>query len=222
MLNDKHLSAGNYRVRETKPDYQYSDLNHAVSQSGKVITSSAISIGGRYIIAEEANGTVLVDVHRARELIAYTKLRLHWSENPNDSRPVLVPLTCLVTVAEAELIDQYQYLLEKPGLVINRTAPAALMIRELPLALPGADAISLIRDVIAVLKPDTLPDEQITHLLTALSRHANDSATERLTSSEINSLLVDLYRIKEQATDEEFKTALRYLDMQALQDILNG
>lgn len=221
MLNDKRLSAGNYRVRETKTDYQYTGLNHAVSQSGKTTAASAISIGGRYILAEEANGTVLVDVHCARELIAYIKLRLNWSENRNHSRPVLVPLTCPVTVAEAELIDQYQCLLEKPGLVINRTAPAALLIRELPLALPGADAISLIRDVIAVLKQDSLPDEQITRLLTALSRHANDSATERLTSTEINSLFVDLYRIKEHATDEEFKTALRYLDMQALHDLLN-
>lgn len=222
MLNDKQLSAGNYRIRETKPDYQSSDHRHAVSQSGKIATASAISIGGRYIIAEETNGTVLVDVHHARELIAYTKLRLHWSENQNHSRPVLVPLTCPVTVAEAELIDQYQVLLEKPGLVINRTAPAALLIRGLPLALAGADAISLVRDVIAVLKQDALLDEQITHLLTALSRHANDSATGRLTSTEINSLLVDLQRFRPQITEEEFKTVFRYLDMQALHDLLNG
>jgi len=221
ILNDNQVSAGSSRIGETKAGYRHAAFNPAVSQYGKTNAASAISIAGRYILAEDSNGTVLVDVHRARELIACIKLKRDWSENNMHSRPVLVPLSCPVTSAEAELIDQNQALLEKPGLVITRTAPATLLIRELPLALPGADAMALVRDVIAVLKQGSLPEEQITRLLTALSRHANDSATEQLTSNETNSLLVDLQKFRPQIAEEEFKTVFRYLDMQSLHDLLN-
>ena len=222
MLIDNQTSGRGYHIHETKTDYQKSYHRRADLHSGKTITASAISIGGRYIIAEETNGLVLVDVQRARELIAYTKLKWNISDNQNHSRPVLVPLTCPVTVAEAELIDQYQTLLGKSGLVITRTAPATLLIRELPSALPGADAISLIRDVKAVLSQDALVEEKTASLLTVLSRHANDSATERLTTAELNSLLVELSRIKEQVTEQEFKKVSRYIDIQKLYDLLNG
>ena len=90
------------------------------------------------------------------------------------------------------------------------------------MALPGADAISLIRDVIDVLKQDTVPDEQIFHLLTALSRHANDSATERLTAAEAGSLLDELQRFRPHTSAEDFKMVFRYLDLQTLHDLWNG
>ena len=222
MLNDNYLTSGNYTIRDSKTGYQNHDFKPAISPCGKTTPASALSIGGRYIIAVDESGAVLTDVHRARELIAYTKLKTGWSDNHNQSRPVLVPLSCPVTVAEADLINQYQTLLEKLGLVINCTAPASLLIRELPMALPGADAISLIRDVIDVLKQDTVPDEQIFHLLTALSRHANDSATERLTAAEAGSLLDELQRFRPHTSAEDFKMVFRYLDLQTLHDLWNG
>jgi DNA mismatch repair protein MutL len=134
-----------------------------------------------------------------------------------------VPLTSRVTVSEAELVEQYQSLLEKLGLVIQRSTPTTLLIRELPLVLSGADANSLVMDVLSILKHyDEDRDKQNDNLLKMLSRHANDSTAILPTTREINLLLAELQHIKSQLTFDEYKTILRQLDMQSLHKLLNG
>jgi len=221
-INDKSQRAENH-VRETRPDYRVQNTGPEILHKGHLDNISSISISGRYIISEAPDGATLIDVQRAREKIAYIKLKQEWSAEQIRSRPVLVPLTSRVTVSEAELVEQYQSLLEKLGLVIQHSTPTTLLIRELPLVLSGADAISLVMDVLSILKHyDEDRDKQNDNLLKMLSRHANDSSANLLTTREINLLLAELQHIKSQLTFDEYKTILRQLDMQSLHKLLNG
>lgn len=220
FINDKSPETKNH-VRETGLDYKVQHAETIFPYKGQPDTGSSISIGGRYIIAEEPGGAILVDIKRAREMIACIKLKQEWSANQIRSRPVLVPLTCQVSVSEAELIEQHQPLLEKLGLVIQHSTPTTLLIRELPLYLSATDAVALVKDVLSVLKQNNDPDEQTSVLLKVMSTHANDSAANQLTSGEIKSLLTELQNIKSQLTLDEYKTILRHLDMQSLHELLN-
>ena len=221
LIDQKFQPDENNHIRETRTGYQFAKSGSAISQHGQPVTLTSVSIGGRYIIAEEPGGAILVDVYRAREWITYIKLKQEWSAGHLRSRPVLVPLSCQVTVPEAELAEQLQEFMAKLGLVIQRSTPTELLIRELPLVLSGADAIALVKNVLSILKRKGDGDEQTNNLLKTLSTHANDSAQKQLTSAEMNLLLAELHKIKTQLTFDEYKTILCHLDLQSLHDLLN-
>ena len=211
------------QLQETRTDYKFKNIDPAIPYKARPDTGSSITICGRYIIAEESDGAILVDVQHARKWIAYIKLKKEWSEGYIRSRPVLVPLACQVSVSGAELIEQYQELLVKLGLNIQCATSTELLIRELPLVLSGADVIAVVMDVLSILKHyDEDRDKQNDNLLKMLSRHANDSTAILLTTREINLLLAELQHIKSQLTFDEYKTILRQLDMQSLHKLLNG
>src|SRR5690606_31150656 len=126
FINDKSPETENH-VRETGLDYKFQNIETVFPYKEQPDTGSSISIGGRYIITEEPGGAILVDIKRAREMIACIKLKQEWSADQIRSRPVLVPLTCQVSVSESELVEQYQPLLEKLGLVIQHSTPTVLL-----------------------------------------------------------------------------------------------
>jgi DNA mismatch repair protein MutL len=208
-------------VRENRSDYRYSVNRPAVSGAASNTAASSISIGGRYLILQAPDAATVIDVYRAREWTTCLRLKDEWAAGKIRKRPVLVPLTCQVTVVEADLLELHQPLLEKLGFVVQRSSATGLLIREIPLLLSGADALATVRDVLAVLKENENTGEQIEMLLGALSRRANDGVSAQPASAEINALLTELEKIKSRLTPDEYKSILRRLDMQSLHDLLN-
>ncbi|MEQ9563405.1 MAG: DNA mismatch repair endonuclease MutL, partial [Woeseiaceae bacterium] len=108
-------------------------------------------LGGIYILAENASGLIVVDMHAAHERIVYEKLKASFAGGDIVRQPLLVPVTVSVSEREADLADDASDVFSRVGLVVDRSGPRSLAIREFPALLRNADAESLLRDVLSDL-----------------------------------------------------------------------
>ncbi|MDH5345308.1 MAG: DNA mismatch repair endonuclease MutL, partial [Gammaproteobacteria bacterium] len=109
-------------------------------------------LSGVYILAENAAGLVVVDMHAAHERIVYEKLKKAYDGERVVRQPLLVPAAIAVSESEAELAEQSVDLFGSLGLVVDRSGPCSLVIREVPALLKQGDAEALVRDVLADLQ----------------------------------------------------------------------
>ena len=152
---------------------------------------------GIYILAENADGLVIVDMHAAHERINYEKLKRQFDERTLVRQPLLVPVAVAVSAAEAELVANTATLLEQLGLVVNRSGPTSVTIRECPALLRHADPEALLRDVLADLAAAGSSDrvERARHeYLATMACHGAVRANRRLEIAEMNALLRDMER----------------------------
>ena len=103
---------------------------------------------GVYILAENAQGLVVVDMHAAHERITYEKLKAAVAGGQVARQRLLVPEVLDVAETEADLVEDLADELAVLGLVLERSGPQAITIREVPALLAG-DAAALVRDVLA-------------------------------------------------------------------------
>jgi len=152
-------------------------------------------IGGVYILAENAQGLVVVDMHAAHERILYEKLKLGYDDKAVVRQPMLVPATIAVAESEADLVEQSSGVLENLGLVIDRAGPSRLVIREIPALLKDADAESMLRDILSDLSQAGQSNrvESACHdLLATMACHHSVRANRMLTLNEMNALLREM------------------------------
>ncbi len=128
-------------------------------------------IDDRYLITQLKGKTLLIDVPLSREIIALSKLENDYATGGIRRRPLLVPLTMIVSIDDANFIESKASVFERFGLKVDRIAPDSLLIREIPLLLEYADIISLIDDMMPLVKPDK-SSEKITNMM---SSHVNDA-----------------------------------------------
>lgn len=156
---------------------------------------------GVYILAENADGLVVVDMHAAHERITYERLKQAQGAGEVVRQPLLVPVTLAVTAEEAARIEQAAPALAACGLVIDRAGPETLAVRELPALLAGADVEALVRDVLSDLADvaeqggaSTRLERHRDELLATMACHHSIRANRRLTHEEMNALLRDMER----------------------------
>ncbi|NIL93403.1 MAG: DNA mismatch repair endonuclease MutL [Woeseiaceae bacterium] len=152
-------------------------------------------IGGVYVLAENADGLVIVDMHAAHERILYEKLKKGFEDKAVVRQPLLVPAGVAVAESEADLVEQSGDVLEDLGLVIDRAGPTSLVIREVPALLRNADAETLLRDVLADLSQAgrTNRIEDLCHdCLATMACHHSIRANRMLTLDEMNALLREM------------------------------
>jgi DNA mismatch repair protein MutL len=150
---------------------------------------------GVYILAQNAEGLVLVDMHAAHERITYERLKRALAEGGVQLQPLLVPETLAVSAAQAELAERFAPELRGMGLEVDRQGPERLLIRAVPAMLAGGDAAQLLRDVLADLAElgGSLRVEQAQHeLLATMACHGSVRANRQLGREEMNALLRDM------------------------------
>lgn len=150
---------------------------------------------GIYILAENKDGLVLVDMHAAHERIIYEKMKREQSEQGIQLQPLLVPLTIHVSEKEAALCDDHQPLLEKLGLGLERIGEESVVLRSVPVLLSRDDGEQLARDVLADIKElgsSTLVQDRLDDLLSTMACHGSVRANRQLTLPEMNGLLRDM------------------------------
>lgn len=150
---------------------------------------------GVYVLAENAQGLVIIDMHAAHERITYERMKREWSDSAAQSQPLLVPLSVRVSRAEAELVEQSQQELARLGLQAQRSGEESLLLREVPVALSGCDAEQLLRDVLADMVQHGSSERvanNIDDLFSTMACHAAVRANRRLTIPEMNALLRDM------------------------------
>ncbi|MBJ6984111.1 DNA mismatch repair endonuclease MutL [Luteimonas sp. MC1750] len=150
---------------------------------------------GIFILAEAADGMVVVDMHAAHERIGYERLK-----NAHDGaglrlQPLLVPQAVAVSEREADIAEREAATLAELGFEVTRTGPQSLLLRGVPALLAQGDTEALLRDVLADLREHgesrrvrAARDE----LLSTMACHGAVRANRRLTIAEMNALLRDM------------------------------
>jgi len=152
---------------------------------------------GVYILAQAAEGLVLVDMHAAHERINYERLKCGWAEGALRSQPLLLPVSLRVSRHEADLVEGHQEFFRSLGLQIDRLGAESLAVREIPAILQGSDPARLVADVLADLVEQGASDrirQAIDGVLASMACHGSVRASRRLSVEEMNALLRDLER----------------------------
>lgn len=147
---------------------------------------------GVYILAQNANGLVVIDAHAAHERITYERLKAAFSEGGVRTQALLMPISLDVSEAEAARLEEVTDWLRELGLSVDRQGPSSLVIREVPAILGRTDAAKLLRDVLSeLLEHDTSEQVQaaVDAVLSSMACHGSVRANRILTVGEMNTLL---------------------------------
>lgn len=150
---------------------------------------------GIYILAQNAQGLVIVDMHAAHERLVYERLKTAWENGRLASQPLLIPQTVALSETEAELAEQGRDWFLKLGFEVDRLGEESLAVRAIPALLPKADITALIRDVVADLREhgqSSRVEEAINELFGTMACHGAVRANRALTLPEMNMLLRDM------------------------------
>ena len=150
---------------------------------------------GVYILAENALGLVLVDMHAAHERITYERLKTAMASEGLRGQPLLVPESLAVSQREADCAEEHHAWFQRLGFELQRLGPESLAIRQIPVLLKQAQAGQLVRDVLADLLEYGSSDRIQAHLnelLATMACHGAVRANRRLTVPEMNALLRDM------------------------------
>ena len=148
-----------------------------------------------YVLAENAQGLVLVDMHAAHERITYEKLKSGRACSSLRSQLLLVPLSLAVSAKEAAAAEEHADALAEWGLELSRSGPSGVVVRRIPALLEGADVGELTRDVLAELAQHGSSrrlQELENELLSTMACHGSVRAGRRLTIPEMNALLREM------------------------------
>jgi DNA mismatch repair protein MutL len=152
---------------------------------------------GIYILAENAAGLVLVDMHAAHERITYERLKADLEQGNIRSQALLIPVTVAVSPREVCLVEENADLFAELGLEAAPLGPETVVVRRLPIALAGADVAQLVRDVLADLVTYGSSNrlrETLQETLATLACHGSVRANRKLTLVEMDALLRDMER----------------------------
>ena len=155
-------------------------------------------MAGIYILAENEEGLLIVDMHAAHERINYERLKAAANKNLS-VQPLLVPVTFRVTGEEMGTFEEYGEALASLGLEVTAAGEAALAVRALPavLAREKTDVEKLVTSVLADLAQygtSTLTKEMRNKCLATMACHGSIRANRHLTVPEMQAILDDMPR----------------------------
>lgn len=152
---------------------------------------------GVYILAQNAEGLIIVDMHAAHERITYERMKTATDNQGMKAQPLLVPLSVAVSTAEADCVEAEQDGLAELGFTIERVSPESILVRQVPALLAKANIEQLVRDVIADIQEHGRSDRITAYrdeLLSTMACHGSVRANRQLTVAEMNALLRDMER----------------------------
>ncbi len=176
-----------YIQKQTLPDEQASlspPLGFAVAQ-----------LKGIYILSENEQGMVLVDMHAAHERITYERMKQSYQAEGIKAQPLLMPKSIAVSDREANCAEENSQYFERLGLTLERMGPETLLVRQVPVMLQKADVEKLVRDVLGDLMQHGASDRieaHINEILATMACHGSVRANRKLTIEEMNALLRDM------------------------------
>lgn len=150
---------------------------------------------GIYILAENTQGLVLVDMHAGHERVLYERMKTALSAGNLASQPLLVPEVVDVGEAAADIAEQAAAELTELGVELDRQDPTRVTVRALPTLLGEVDAAALVRDLLSDLAAEDGPGRiarMQDELLADMGCRAAVKAGRRLSLAEMNALLRDM------------------------------
>jgi DNA mismatch repair protein MutL len=161
----------------------------------RVLGEAIAQIHGIYILAQNEDGLVLVDMHAAHERVLYERLKAQ--AGATATQLLLAPVTVDLKVDELDALLAHEAEWRTAGFDLERLGPRTLVVRSVPAMLPQSDVAALIRDVIGDTDSDTTAhhlDGATDRLLGTIACRSAIHAHRRLTLPEMNALLRDMER----------------------------
>lgn len=152
---------------------------------------------GVYVLAQDRDGLILVDMHAAHERITYERFKQARAGAGIRSQPLLVPVAVKVSAREADLAEGQAAAFAELGLSVDRLDAETLVVRALPVLLQGANAEQLLRDLLsdlAMYGSSQRLGAALNEVLATMACHGSVRANRRLTLDEMNALLRDIER----------------------------
>ena len=177
------------------PVVKTSETNVHTAEEAPPLGYPIAQLHGIYILAQNAKGLIIVDMHAAHERIVYEKLKALDQEDSLATQPLLVPLTINVSQQEAALAEQHQDLFSKFGFQIKRFGDDSIIVREIPSLLQQADVNELVKDVLADLNmfgSSEKLEQANNQLLSTMTCYGSVRAHRKLTIAEMDALLREM------------------------------
>ena len=170
---------------------EISDNNSEAPALGYAIAQ----LHGIYILAQNQQGLIIVDMHAAHERITYERLKESFHSGGVVSQPLLVPITVHLSRREVECVEQFQETINSLGLKLDQMGPDAIAVRQIPALLRDADIETMVRDTIADLLEhgrSTRTEDSSHTLLATMACFGSVRANRQLSNLEMNALLRDM------------------------------
>ena len=183
-LRESYAQAG---VEQSAPVDALPELGFALAQ-----------LSGIYILAQNKNGLVVVDMHAAHERVMYEKLKAAANGAEIASQPLLIPVTFTADTLDVATAGEQHEKLREFGLDVGVLSPTALAVRSVPALLKDGDAAELVKSVLAELREfgaSRTLTERRNELLSTMACHGAVRANRQLTVPEMNALLRQMERI---------------------------
>jgi DNA mismatch repair protein MutL len=150
---------------------------------------------GVYILAQNAKGLVIVDMHAAHERVTYEKLKTALDNRAVAMQPLLIPVSFHAGALDVAVAEEHAAAFGALGFDIAILSPTTLAVRALPALLQDADPVLLARDLLKELREfgaDRVLAERRNELLATLACHASVRANRKLAVPEMNALLREM------------------------------
>ena len=208
----KPVANADQTVTQENQDKSLPPLGFAVAQ-----------LHGIFILAENAHGLVVVDMHAAHERITYERMKDKFDqEGIIRTQPLLLPVTLNCSSREAQLCEDHGEWLEKLGLEIDRLGEQSIAIRSIPVLLQRDNAEQLARDLLAdlvVYGESRRIQESINEVMATMACHGSVRANRKLTLDEMNALLRDIESTERSGQCNHGRPTWVQMDMKQLDNL---
>jgi DNA mismatch repair protein MutL len=170
----------------TEPNPEQSDEN------GHPLGYAIAQLHGVYILAQNRQGLVVVDMHAAHERIVYEQMKAAQAKEGIARQRLLVPLIFDVSEQEADLVEESAEQFDEAGLVVERMGLSSVVVREVPVLLAKANIQQMVQDMLGELA-EFGTGESVARknfdVLATLACRGSVRANRHLTLTEMNALL---------------------------------
>lgn len=195
------------------------DLPELSSKEDWPLGRAIAQIQGVYILAENKQGLVIVDMHAAHERVVYERLKARLGSTTIESQPLLIPVSFAATAEEVAAAEQHADTLAQLGLDVSPLSTRTLAVRSRPALLAASDLVALTRELLAEMAQFDASSvlERAQHeILATMACHGAVRANRQLNLNEMNALLRDMEATERADQCNHGRPTWRQLDMKEL------
>jgi DNA mismatch repair protein MutL len=167
----------------------------ATAASDHPLGAARAQVHGTYIVAQTADGLVIVDQHAAHERLVHERIKRQRAGQGVARQPLLIPEVVELTPPEVERLAARAPELADLGLVVEPFGLGAVLVREVPAALGVADAAGLVRDLaedLAALGDAVVLEDALDRVCATMACHGSVRAGRALSAAEMDALLREM------------------------------
>ena len=197
----------------------FHDKDENLQQQVPPLGFALAQLHGVFILAQNEQGLVVVDMHAAHERITYERLKSALEGQGIKSQPLLLPVTLNISQREAEVCEEQADVLHHLGLEVDRLGEQSVVIRSIPVLLQRDNAEQLVQDLLADLVmygSSRRVEESMNEVLATMACHGSVRANRQLRIEEMNALLRDIESTERSGQCNHGRPTWTQLDMNAL------